>query len=125
MSIRYVTAVLDGPDTLDGGRLKVLLALAEWADDTGLSWHCIADLARRARLKERATQYVLQQLATEGYVVIEPGQGRTHTSRYIVQIDALIKGAKGASIVAPFNKEEKVQNPTEKVQKTAIKGATA
>lgn len=128
MSIRYVTAVLDGPQSLDGGKLKVLLALAEWSDDSGLSWHSIAEIARRARLRERATQYVLQQLEADGFLVIEQGHGRTHTSRYTLQMDALIKGAIGATILAPFNNEEKVQkvqNPTEKVQKTAIKGATA
>lgn len=123
MSFRYSTAVLDGPQCLDGGKLKVLIALAEWADENGLSWHSIAEIARRARLGERATRYVLRQLEEEGYLVIEQGHGRTHTSRYILQLDALIKGAIGAIIVAPINKEEKGQNPTEKGQNDDIKGA--
>lgn len=131
MSIKYVEAVMGGPQSLTGSKLLVMLALAEWADDNGLSWHCVAEIAKRARLKERATQYVLQQLADAGYLYIEEGRGRNHTSRYTILLDLLapeIKGAKGATIPAPFNKEEKVQkvqNIEEKVQNHDIKGATA
>lgn len=132
MSIKYVNAVINGPQSLTGSKLLVMISLAEWADENGLSWHCVAELAKRARLKERATQYILQQLAEAGYIYIEEGRGRNHTSRYTVLLDLLapeIKGAKGASIVAPLYKEEekvqKVQNTEEKVQRSDIKGAIA
>jgi hypothetical protein len=128
LSVRFVKAVLDGPPSLDGGKLKVMIALAEWAGDDGLCWYSVAAIAKRARLKERATQYVLQQLAAEGYLHIEEGRGRTHPNRYIILMEALEPALKGATILAPFSEKEKVQkvqNIELKGAKSELKGATA
>jgi hypothetical protein len=128
LSVRFVKAVLDGPPSLDGGKLKVMIALAEWAGDDGLCWYSVAAIAKRARLKERATQYVLQQLAAEGFLHIEEGRGRTHPNRYIILMEALEPALKGATILAPFSEKEKVQkvqNIELKGAKSELKGATA
>lgn len=134
MSIECVKAVLDGPRSLDNGPLKVLLALAEWANEHGCCWYSVPKIADRARLEVRATQYALRALVAAGYLVIEEGRGLGHTSRYWIQEEQLRlraeqeaakeaeeaskkaaerqarkvptstpKGAKGATITAPFN----------------------
>ena len=136
MSVDHVKALLDSPNPIDGGRFMVLIALAEWANSEGVSWYPVADIARRARREIRATQYILRQLETEGYLSVERAVGRGKASRYTVNISALTAEkvqsatAKGATINAPII-EEKVQfsqgkgaiEQPEKVQIETRKGA--
>lgn len=145
MSIAVTKAVWEGPSTITGSHLNVLLALAEWADDNGLSWYPVSAIAERVRLKERATQYILKQLATLGYIRIEEGRGRYNTSRYWVQVDVLRRVAEQEKVqwaaqsegdkvqpLAPLeerkgakSQQEKVQSHAEKVQSGDRKGAIA
>jgi len=65
-----------------GGALLVVLALADYADDNGLSWPSIERLASKARLSDRQTQAVLRDLATAGEIAIERGRGPKGANRY-------------------------------------------
>lgn len=50
------------------GTLLVLLALADYANDKGQSWPSVGSLARKARLSERQTRYVLRKLEETGEI---------------------------------------------------------
>jgi hypothetical protein len=77
MSIRIMTAVWsDAPYTQ--GTLLVLLALADWADDSGYCWPKVEKIAEKARLSERATQDAIRRLISNGDLSIaeeSPGPG--------------------------------------------------
>ena len=81
MSIRVMSAVWDrGPD--DKSELLLLLALADYANDDGACWPSINSLMQKSRLSERGVQSVLKRLAADGWIEIEPGNGRNHTNLY-------------------------------------------
>jgi hypothetical protein len=92
MSIRIMSEVWQDADA-DGGKLLLLLALADHAGDDGWCWPAVETLARMARLSRRHTQRLLRDLEAEGQIQIEE-RDRT-TSRYRVLAD------KGRHIVAP------------------------
>lgn len=115
MSIEHVKAVVDSPNEIEGGRFKVLVALAEWANADGTCWYSIGEIARRAHRSTRATIYILQELEALGYITIQRGHGRGNASHYTVQIDALNRQQEG---------QEKVQLARQKVQTTGRKSAT-
>lgn len=139
MSYIYTQAVLDGPRSIRCGKLNVLNALAEWADDDGKSWYSVERIADRARLKVRACQYVLKRLESEGYITVEHTVGRGNSNVYIINLEALI--SVNGAISAPISEVEMVQKgaisgingaksdgemvqkPTEMVQKPALNGA--
>lgn len=88
MSIRLMTDVWDhGPD--GQGELLVLLALADFANDAGMSWPTVSTLAKRARMSERNARRVLRKLEELGYVSTEPQRGRNYQNLYVVNRDAL------------------------------------
>lgn len=80
MSIRVMSKVWElAPFT--EGTLLALLALADWADDDGMCWPKVDQLAVKARLTRSGTQYCLRRLIEEGAVVVEkeslgPGKPR-------------------------------------------------
>jgi hypothetical protein len=56
---------------LKGGKLLVMLALAEHADAKGECWPGMPILMEKSRLTDRQIRRVLNALATEGYLAIE------------------------------------------------------
>lgn len=75
---------------MDGPRLLLLLALADYANDEGA--HCypsIKTLARRCRRSDRRTQALLRELAASGEIDIELGRGAPSahgaTNRYVLR----------------------------------------
>ena len=78
MSIRVSQIVWDHAP-YDAGSLLVLLALAEWADDSGLCWPHVESIARRARLGVRQTHNVLRQLKRDGVLLTERGGRPRHS----------------------------------------------
>lgn len=105
-----------------GGDLLVLLALADFSDDSGCSYPLVTTLAHKARLSERATQYAIKNLVEMGELTVEHRDGgRGRSSLFKVQNLHLLKGAKSA----PFNEKgavcdtERVQSATKRVQPTA------
>ncbi len=81
------------------GSLLVLLALADWADDNGVSWPSVPKLAHKARLQRRRVQYIIRKLQADGFLDIEEGGGRKKQHRYTLNLQKL-KGA----FIAPFIK---------------------
>lgn len=120
MSIRLMSKVWES-EQLSGSLLLLLLALADHANDQGVCWPSVKTLAKKARLKERQTQYLLRELETGGYLRIEQrGAGRGHCTHYIVHVPKWLqqKVQSSAGII-----QERVQSDAERVQSTAGKGA--
>src|SRR4051794_21634860 len=59
-----------------------MLALADRADDNGLAWPSIDDLAERTRLTPRAVQKGIAKLVEIGELDVENGGGRHRSNRY-------------------------------------------
>jgi hypothetical protein len=69
-----------GPETQ--GQLLVILALSDYANDSGECWPSMASIARKTRMTERGTQKIVRQLETDGWLKIETGNGRHGCNRY-------------------------------------------
>ncbi|MCK4340736.1 MAG: helix-turn-helix domain-containing protein [Phycisphaerae bacterium] len=93
-----------------GSALLVLLALADRADDRGICWPAISDVARRSRLGERATRKNVRKLVDVGELrIVRPGGGRKRsgdgwTNLYLIvagrpesELDAVISTLNGGS----------------------------
>jgi hypothetical protein len=63
MSWRVVQLVFDAAPVRDTP-LVLLLALAEWSQDDGVSWHPVEHIAARVRCSERRTRELLLALAS-------------------------------------------------------------
>ncbi|MBU0637317.1 MAG: helix-turn-helix domain-containing protein [Planctomycetes bacterium] len=67
------------------GRL-VMLALADRANECGVCWPSMADIARRAALTRRTTERVVRRLIDAGeLVILRRGGGRRRTNTYAVR----------------------------------------
>jgi hypothetical protein len=66
----------------------VLLALADFADEVGHCWPGMARLVEMTGLSERAVRANLRALEDAGTIKTTRGDGRGHTSRYALQINA-------------------------------------
>lgn len=91
--------------------LLVLLALADFSDDTGWCWPSIETLARKARCSIRGVQGILSRLKATGQLEINYGTGRGNVNRYHL----IVKGA----AQTPFT-EERVQLAAERVQLAGV-----
>lgn len=117
LSIRVMSQVWDHSPA-KGRALILHLALADHCNDEGWCWPSIATLAKKCRIGERQTQYLIRWLENHGELTREECPGRTHTNRYFVHL------AKKVQENSPLG--NKRCNPgTEKVQNHAIKGAVA
>jgi len=85
MAVKVMQRVWEHAD-IQGNDLLVLLALADWANDDGLCWPSIPRIATKARVSVRTAQYTIRRLVARGYVTLEPGGGRRHPNRYMVQM---------------------------------------
>jgi hypothetical protein len=82
MSIKIMSDVWEHSPS-EGGRLLVLLALADHANEKGTCWPKIKTLADRARLSERQVKRVLKELVNDGEIQMPPGR-RTEDSPFRV-----------------------------------------
>ncbi len=85
MSIRIMSQIWDRAKA-EGNALLVLLALADFADDTGWCWPSMASIARKARVSERGARGIIRRLEAAGLLISEPSKGRT-SSRYRVIVN--------------------------------------
>lgn len=93
MSIQVSNLVWDVAPTKDMRDLVVLLALADWSRDDGVSWHSIANIAARARCSPRTVQYVVKKLSTPVHgialLTVRKGKGTHGTNFYALNIPHL------------------------------------
>lgn len=83
MSIRLMTAVW-ARDDLTSTQKLVLLALADWSNDEGLSWPSIEQLIKKSSLKRRAVQITIRSLEEGGFIRREEAIGKGN--RYWISI---------------------------------------
>jgi len=96
MSVKIMSLVWEHAPYSEGS-LLVLLALADWADDNGVSWPSNNKLAHKARLQRRRVQYIVRKLQADDFIGIEEGGGRKKQHKYTMNLEKL-KGA----FIAPF-----------------------
>lgn len=89
MSVKAMNAVFDHSDARLGSRL-VLLAIADNADDYGVAWPGIKELARKAKLSERAVQYAIEDLSALGEVVVYLRKSPWRTNLYAMRLPGLL-----------------------------------
>jgi len=56
MSVRVSRLVWRGYDGPGGSAMTVMLALADWCDDSGNCWPSLAAIAQKARIQDAASQ---------------------------------------------------------------------
>ena len=83
MSIKVMSAVWANAP-VRGGRLLILLALADFANDNGICWPSVETLGKKARLKRRQTQDILKKLRDTRLVVFDKGTGPHGVNTYKV-----------------------------------------
>ena len=83
MAIRLMTAVWDDA-SLPRGDVLLMLALADHANDDGLSFPSIARLARRTRSSPSTVRRHLRSLQAEGRLVVEPREGTSNLYRIVL-----------------------------------------
>lgn len=71
MSVRIMSAVWSDESIKNQSKLLVLLALADFSDDQGVSWPSVGKLAEKSRLCERSTQKVLSALRKDGKISVK------------------------------------------------------
>lgn len=87
------------------GTLLVLLALADWSNDEGMSWPSVSRLAQKARLERRQVQRIIKKLQLDGALTITYGAGRGNQNVYQINSDKM----------SPFKESEKATSVEEKV----------
>ncbi len=83
MSIRVMSHVWKHSQA-KGGDLLVLLAIADFADDSGTAYPSIATLGLKARLDGRNVQRSIRRLITTGELTLSERQGPHGTNLYMV-----------------------------------------
>ncbi|MEA3327790.1 MAG: helix-turn-helix domain-containing protein [Chloroflexota bacterium] len=83
MSIRTMDRVWKN-STQAGGKLLLLLAIADFANDDGMAYPGIKTLAEKTRQSRRTVQRQLSMLEKKGEIAIEPGTGRSNTNTFWV-----------------------------------------
>jgi hypothetical protein len=88
MSVSLMSLVWDRAP-YEGGTLLVLLALADWADDEGVTWPSMATLAGKARMTIRNARYIMRHLE-EHQMITREREGTGHlTTVYRLNVAAL------------------------------------
>jgi len=111
--------------------MLALLAIADWANDDGICWPRLGQLARKARLTPMGARYCLRRLLKEGVVTVEKnakaGQPRTLkiSGQYLPKSGAVSASRGGSdtasprgSDTAPAYKEEPSLTVKDKIQKS-------
>ena len=79
-----MTQVWDnGPN--DKAETLVLLALADFCNDSGECWPSMATIATKSRMTERGAQKIVARLVKSGWLEIDARKGRSGTNLYTVK----------------------------------------
>lgn len=85
MSVKYSRLVLDHSQS-KGTDLLVLLVLADFSNESGLSWPSVATLARTCRMTPRNLNLRLAKLRESGEVAVEQNAGQAGSNLYRIAI---------------------------------------
>ena len=111
MSVRVMGRVWAQSKTKDG-KLLVMLALADFANDEGESWPSMPVLADKARLSERQARKVLDKLEQAGEIRrIRSNGGRNRRNHYVILLSENPE-------IKTLKKEQGLNNPVLHDQKT-------
>lgn len=83
MSIKAVNAVLSSRST-NGNARCVLIALADYADDDGVCWPSVANVAKKANVCERTARAAIRNLERTGEIEAAMNAGPRGTNRYVI-----------------------------------------
>lgn len=146
MSIDVSKFYWDQCTNIKGSDRLVIIALAEYCNESGWCFPSVHELARRCQLSDRGTQKILAKLAAGGHIAIEANQGTRKTSgspthRYhLLAYQCNLNSAKGEPMRSPLMNEpdtqkgEPIRSPFDtdkgeqnaiRVNKTAAKGEPA
>ncbi len=79
MSIEVSNFYWDRCAGVKGSERLVILALADYCNESGWCFPSVAELARRCQLSDRGTQKILARLAAGGHIAVEANQGMRKT----------------------------------------------
>lgn len=99
MSIKVMTAVWEHAP-FKGGKLLILLALADFANERGICWPSIPTLAKKARLTGRQAFAIIAELERKKAITIDHGTGPHGCNTYRVNF---LQGVKSASDPLKFS----------------------
>ena len=119
MSIEVSKFYWDRCAGIKDSALLVVMALADYSNESGWCFPSVAELARRCRLSDRGTQKILRRLAAGGHIAVETNEGMrkargSPTHKYhLLAYQHSLRGAKGEQIGAPLavEKDEQIGSP--------------
>jgi hypothetical protein len=98
----------------------LLVILAKYADHDGKCFPTLARLARELRTSKRSVQRAISDLEAAGFVAVERGTGRGHSSEYQLQMTRT-----SATKATPERVTRCHLLPGERVTNTTVKGDTS
>lgn len=120
MSIRVMSHVWEHSDARLGARL-VLLAIADFANDTGMAWPSVETLAAKSRISPRQVQRILRQLVDSGDLILHQNAGPHGCHLYQVVLTKnsgedrhIVRGDKSSGVT---NSAGGVTNPAKNMSK--------
>lgn len=81
MSIKVMTRVWEESPS-KGSDLLLLLAIADFADDTGVAWPKTETLAQKIRMSERQVQRIIRNLVDSGQIIVHKNAGPRGANKY-------------------------------------------
>lgn len=94
MSIKFTKLVWDYSHETAQRRL-VLLALADYADDSGRCFPSLTQVAQKCRIAKATASRIIAHLVKQGVVlIVENRSGRGHRHQYMINAGALVSSAK-------------------------------
>lgn len=83
---REATSAVWANSRQSGSRLLMLLALADFADDTGTAWGFMETLAKKCRMQKRGAQAVIAELKTSRELEVIEGEGKRGSNLFKITI---------------------------------------
>ena len=100
-----------------GNALLLLLALADWADESGECWGTLGTLAQKTRVTKKTIRALLDELVNSGEISIQPRGGKLipaargyaafHSDKYVInEVRKLFPHFREAGKLAPGSREK-------------------
>ena len=119
MSVSVMSAVWRD-SRAKGSELLLLLAIADFADDSGIAFPSVPTLAEKVRLSERSVHYLIKILQASGELVITAGGGRGRANTYRINHAAnFTEKIAPCKVFSETQRTKRVQPSAERVQSGA------